>query len=377
MCVAGAGVSGTSADGPGGFCSVAAGKDPDGGSSLEVLAATVSTSPPSLALVFPVHRPMGQLWPRPGTPLFATPESGSPDHPVDVDAARLQASADIEGEALDSEAMTEEEMQNFWNTQTHLNYVTAKAKPYEECCKILDLDPDFPAIAMGNPVRRSAAEMAVFHERRAQQMSPKAKKANPHCTDGDVRLYPWQVQAIDWLIEMEDSKLRAAILADDMGLGKTITALLLQTRARYPPAVSRIISPLPTPLTLTVADNVPQPTLALVNEDPKPQAIDHLGEFLARKHRTTLLVCPSNAAAVSKNEIALHFPYLTRRYWFGSKTSGESEDRNLTLGASPAALYLFLRSLPEEPATYNTIVLTTYQTLRTRAMYIEVNSPSS
>ena len=181
-----------------------------------------------------------QLWPPPGTPLFATLESGSPDHPVDVDAARLQASADIEGEALDSEAMTEEEMQNFWNTQTHLNYVSAKAKSYAECCKILDLDPDFPAIAIGAPVRRSAAEIAVFQERRAQQMSPKAKKANPHCTDGDVRLYPWQVQAIEWMIEMEDSKLRAAILADDMGLGKTITALvflILQTRARYPPAV--------------------------------------------------------------------------------------------------------------------------------------------
>ena len=45
LCVAGAGVSG-----PGGFYSVTADKSPGGGSSLGVLAATVSTSPPSATL---------------------------------------------------------------------------------------------------------------------------------------------------------------------------------------------------------------------------------------------------------------------------------------------------------------------------------------
>ena len=115
----------------------------------------------------------------------------------------------------------------------------------------------------------------------------------------------------------------------------------------------------------------------VVMRDSEPQSLDHIKEFLGRKHRATLLVYPSNAAAVWKNEISLHFPYLTRRYWFRSKNSGDSEDRALTLGASPGDLYLFLRSLPDKPMTRNTVVLTTYQTLRTRAIYIEVNGPSS
>ena len=37
-------------------------------------------------------------------------------------------------------------------------------------------------------------------------------------------LKPWQAQAIDWMPQMLDSPMRAAILGDDVGLGKTVSA---------------------------------------------------------------------------------------------------------------------------------------------------------
>lgn len=41
---------------------------------------------------------------------------------------------------------------------------------------------------------------------------------------GNATLYVWQVQAVEWLRQMDASALRGGICGYDMGLGKTVIA---------------------------------------------------------------------------------------------------------------------------------------------------------
>lgn len=118
---------------------------------------------------------------------------------------------------------------------------------------------------------------------------------------------------------MEQSIIGSALLGDDMSLGKIIVALLLVElsgqKSNSPP------------------------------------------------FRPTLILFPSNAAAVWKSEIAKHFSHFLTRFFMGSIDGATPAERERTQGTNTDHLVSFVRELDpseEKPQKPSSLALTLY-----------------
>ena len=119
----------------------------------------------------------------------------NPQSPEEVRAAQL-------GLASKQEA---ERRKTFWAMQHELNLVSSQPMSYQESCEYYAFDPDKPQFIMKARPKKGAS--ASSEEQTV------------------ITLFPWQPVGMAWLSQMEQSRLRGAMLAFDMGLGKTIVAL--------------------------------------------------------------------------------------------------------------------------------------------------------
>ena len=218
---------------------------------------------------------------------------------------------------------------------------------------------------------------------------------------------------------MEQSKLGAWILADEMGLGKTVSALsrllyaYLEAKAIEPQQVERENTPTPlpsgddngstTPPTSsspnqnnnnnnTTTDNGTS-TEPVVVDDPFPvtlggehsrsapsltqQHVEKIAQtqrlveqLWGRHYKPTLILAPSQATNVWKNEIRRYFPEIQARYFFHSANRlVGSRDRLLTLGRSMTDLLRYLTTVPDTSDAIQHVIISSYTTWTKRSLY--------
>ena len=150
----------------------------------------------------------------------------------------MTAKTDAEGSDPDPNSI---ELREFTKLQKSTNKISAMPPTYAKAYAQLKLDPQKPTYQP------------------------------PHGA-APLDIHPWQIQAVAWMIDMEQ-EFGSALLGDDMGLGKTLDALML--------------------VDLSVSLGLPGP------------------------YKTTLILFPANAFAVWKLEIARWFSHLPLRYFTG------------------------------------------------------------
>ncbi len=194
-----------------------------------------------------------------------------------------------------------------------------------------------------------------------------------------------------------------ALLAYDVGLGKTIICIILMLLRRRPIAIPPAVpldvaadvvmqdaSPLPSSQSARV-DNLSPPSTTPpqsnpVDNPPPPSTTPaqstrlkkdatvrkaKVDPSVLRKNRPTLIVVRSNAVSVWITEFKTWFSMVCVRYWFGSKTTGRQNRRSQTLGTHYRDLATYLKSQPDTPATGVQVIITSYQTLRGRSLYLD------
>jgi hypothetical protein len=220
--------------------------------------------------------------------------------------------ADVEGAVTDVD-MEAGERQKFWELQRTINARTSNPAPYIQCCEDLRLPTADPIV-------------------------------------GVLKLKPWQVTGVWWILWQWRTGLGSALLADDVGLGKTATALAaLQLGTQK--------------LTESVTDTAGE------SSSKNRSIADNL--YITSPYTPTLIVCPAAAFDVWKQEIK-NFPALHCHLWAGSPRTAELLDRGKTIETSIKALASFIKQWPtDDPYTARHVIITTYQTFHMRTVEFE------
>ena len=310
-------------------------------------------------------------------------------------AAGTAATKSDKGEHAERDRIKE-----FWTMQSNMNRISCDEPSYARACQILDLNPHWPALHEGRPLRWQSPESR-------SSLDDEARDVYDSQVAASTKLYPWQVIGAAWLCLVERSSRPTCVLGDDMGLGKTITTiafLLLSDPSTVPVPISTAVdrpgpsaasdaveppskpahdstvveSPSdPSHHPTAVESSAPPPSQQSQQALPPPSTpvtdripmIDHLQK---RTYKPTLLLFPSSAADVWRDEYRRHFPYVNTVYsWFRSPNVGRARDRDTTLGTSAQALVDFLTKLPDIPSTSQHVVMTSLHTLRHRSLYVK------
>lgn len=329
--------------------------------------------------------------------------------------AELTNRAIVEGDALGSaDDVLDEKRKQFWDFQNRINASSASAPAYVNACEALGIsDPERPSIWSAEVTWAAIAP---------------ARKEKEQCD-----LLPHQVQAITWALDLFRSDLHGLILADEMGLGKTVFALALlifwqrlesSTDGSAPPAGAEegsqgsILStdnmqheqPLPPdsphqPRSQQIGIDIPateeseaehdgddEEDGGEAHEDPAStndratslkrrtaqairmeakinQAKSLIRGIANRKYKATLILAPSHALGVWKEEIRTFFPMLTLKQFYSAQKRSAFEDRGSVLGTSIVDLLEFLDGLPDDPSTLGVAILSSYATWAKRSTW--------
>ena len=260
--------------------------------------------------------------------------------------------------------------QAMWALQSAISKISAEPCSYHQACQKLRLDL-MATVVPGTP--------------------PDIEKP--------PTLFAWQVQALKWLQRMKESKLCGWLLVDEMGLGKTITALsniqaysicnghktssdtlMLSTdnkRAELAPAQSA--SPDDEDPNDSQSDSEDDVEQKLSKTSAMNQSIlDSISTLLQciqkRTYRPTLILAPSAAIRVWKEEVKKTFKGLMMKYYYSLKMAANLWDKDMTLGTHITNLVQYVDSLPNDPSTLRVIVLSSYSTWQNRSLYWDTNS---
>jgi hypothetical protein len=172
--------------------------------------------------------------------------------------------------------------------------------------------------------------------------------------DSAITLFPWQITGLAWLLTKIFSPLQGAVLGDEMGLGKTVTVLSTIL------AATEIIKS-------ANATATSGGRMATANLPPSWYHMLSLEAVDGRvRYKPTLVVVPNSAVASFKKDARM-FKSLTVWYWVGHAGNALPDEKMQTLSSTVEGLIEKLDSLdPEEATTANTVILTTYNTLRLR-----------
>ena len=193
---------------------------------------------------------------------------------------------------------------------------------------------------------------------------------------------------------MENSRLRAWILADEIGLGKTL-ATLSQVIHAYQQAKGKDLGQdlddevpkvddhseekddsgtTPDSTSLLSEDNTDagawSVTQAAIQERKLGETAALVKQVRSRRFKATLVLSPAQASNVWKNEIHRFFPDLKVKYWLGKPGRLPSiRERELTLGTSVPDLLHYLLSIPDSPKAMLHVIICTYSTWSYRTLY--------
>ena len=323
---------------------------------------------------------------KPGQPLVYdlsqeqhTPHSGKAGSEELLNSTTLAlAQESAEDPTKKEHCMSEDEKRQFYKLHGAVNYISANPPSYGDCCTSLNVDIADPVI----DTSEGTGDPSPF------------------------KLRPWQVQFLPWGRFMEQGPLGGFLLADEMGLGKTISALMLfhlQT-GKWMSSTDNIDRPA-APRTPPTPERSPALSLQGNQEEPsvlktptKPNRVQHpndgitptrrkqrladIQKILAeidpmikviqkQTYRPILVLGPSNALAVWKDETQKHLPNLTLKLWYGNAGMMTGSDKRITLPHSITGFVRWIHSLPDSPIGARNMVLSSYDTFQARALYSE------
>ena len=169
-------------------------------------------------------------------------------------------------------------------------------------------------------------------------------------TDQELRTEPWQITGAVWMCMQLLSLKMGAILADELGLGKTITSLI--TMLLYNAVVEACIK---------AAAETDDDAVQRLPESNLPAEIK---KREVKFHRPTLVLVPM-AALQSYIKDTKKVPGAKVAIFYGEESDYKPSERDHFVGTSIQSFVAFVTGLdPLAVATANTIILTTYGTLR-------------
>jgi SNF2 family DNA or RNA helicase len=131
------------------------------------------------------------------------------------------------------DGFTQEERDQYWNTQSSLSTVSAATPTYGEACEMFCWDRShptpFPDLWHDRQAQKELAEQPE-QDAAAQQNAEEHRGERPASAvlaqlPDVLVLNPWQVTGVAWAFQQESLPIRGGMIADDCGTGKTITML--------------------------------------------------------------------------------------------------------------------------------------------------------